>query len=262
MSALEKERKEKERDEVRKRKELQKLEDAKRREQLRLQQQEVQKREKASVSKGSKDSSKQRQQIRRDVNSDIRKNRTDASSTVLQFYDYEELEELASSSLSRSTQRLSIEGDVGNDNLLPSLLADFCSSLPNFAIIDPTVPDSGDKGSVSVDEAKADMDAVEKTIFVSTTLNLLHNHLNLETSSKLDSIIACLKNIYPPGSKEEQQQQQQQQQQPVEKVSPGESAEGIAHLIIYSVRIIIQVLHPKQFDSRFHTGIGGYECQR
>ena len=231
LSALEKERKEKERDEVRKRKELQKQEDAKRREQLRVQQQEAQKREKAATSKGGKDSSKQRQQIRRDVNSDIRKNRADASSTVLQFYDYEELEELASTSLSRPFNRLSIEKEVGdgNNHNQPSPLADFCSSLPNFVIADAHAADGGENGCSSVGENKADLDAVEKIILVSTTLNLLHNHLNLETSSKLDSIIACLNNIYPLGAKEDQQA--------TEKESPGESAEGsVSFKILHNTR--------------------------
>lgn len=221
LTALEKERKEKERDEVKKRKELQRQEDAKRREQLRIQQQEAQKRERVATGKGGKDkdSSKQRQQVRRDVNNDIRKNRADASSTVLQFYDYEELEELASTSLSRPFNHLSIEKEVGDCNTLPSPLADFCSSLPNFTIADsPHAADGGENGFSSAGENQADLDAVEKIVLVSTTLNLLHNHLNLETSSKLDSIIACLNNIYPLGSKEDQQ--------PAEKESPAESAEG------------------------------------
>ena len=211
LSLLEKERKDKEREELKKRKEMQKQEDAKRRESLRHQQQEALKKERAQGSKSGKESAKLRQQIRRDVNNDIRKNRADASSAVLQYYDYEELEELASSGLGLvqptnqspslvQTQRQS-SGDQNNSQQQQRLLqqenesacplSSFLSLLPDFTIRNKQGEEGG--GTAREESAKE----VEKTILLSTTLNLLHNHLNLETSSKLDNILSCLQNIYP-----------------------------------------------------------------
>jgi len=179
---LERERKDKEREELKRKKELQKQEDAKKREMQKQQQHENQKKDAKSQNGkgGSKDTVKLKQQIRRDTNNEVRKNRNDASGAVLQFYDYEEMEEAAS--MGQNSSSGARDEDENRSKDAKSLLASFCSSLPDVNIV------SSSNGSESLD--------VENTLLLSTTLNLLRNHLNLETSPKVDYLLRCLGNVY------------------------------------------------------------------
>ena len=167
------------------------------REQQRLQQQKLKEFEKSNdnikkeinksndkVSKeNSKKNEKLRGQLRRDINNEIRKNRSEANNLVMEYYDNEEeLEE--NNNIGRSNYAIKIDKDDKNNRKVNSL-SEYISSLPSHNAFD------------QIDYNNTN-DMNEKLLMLSNTLNLFRNKLSIESSIKLDAIVKDLHNVYIP----------------------------------------------------------------
>jgi hypothetical protein len=175
ISQLEKDRKEKEKEDAKKAKENQKLAEIKKKEQAKQNPLSLSDRlAKETIRKNEKN----RQQFRRDVNIEVRKNRSDASIAVFQYYDEEEEHEDSILNNINTYKNL----NEGKTNIESSLsLKSLIDSFPNIELF-----------GFSTD---SEIDLIDSTLLVSNTLNLLKSHLNLEISTKLDNLLSCLSGI-------------------------------------------------------------------
>ncbi len=188
LTAAERERKEREREEARHAREQQRLEDARRKEQSKS----AERSQKERLRKNDK----LRQQRRKEVTAEMRKNRAEASTAVLQFFDEEEEAE------ERAEHWTSSSGGGGEDwsSATSSGVASFLQTLPDqsdclqLAVangVDTSLKGGEASGAASVG---ADFDAV---VQVSSTLHMFRRHLRLEpaTASSLDQLLACFQQV-------------------------------------------------------------------
>lgn len=194
LASLEKERREQEKEKAKALKEKQKQEEARRKEHTRA----VVK----SIKEKHRKSDKLRQQFKKDVVAESKKNKTDASAVVLQYFDEEEemeehAEQLAatSQSLALSTESAAVIAGAGGS------VREFVSSLPTLDEQFNLVSSFGAPAAASDAASKEDLNlspvhtSVDEVMQISTTLHLFRKHLNIESSVSLDNLINSIVSV-------------------------------------------------------------------
>lgn len=207
LKNLEKQRKGQGKEEAIKKKEEKKVNDAKRREEVK--QQEIQSKEKLRAAERQhreqlKKNEKLKQQLRKDIINDIRKNRSDANSSVLQFFDNEEEDIMQSEDQSHlyttdsGNNNTSSADDKGDHNETGSL-NDFIARFEPL----PIIPSSkGNSSALTILPSGSKNDhgfhsgiSWDDIFYIANTLFLLKPMLGLGRGLNFDELLAGLEII-------------------------------------------------------------------
>lgn len=207
LKVVEKERKDRGKEEAIKKKEEKKVTEAKRREEAK--QQEIQSKEKLRAAERQhreqiKKNEKAKQQLRKDIFNEIRKNRSDANSSVLQFFDNEEENILQSENESHlyndSNNGISSkeDGNLSND-----------ADLRGFILNQDPLPDIPDQPNALLDSTVSSFSkgsrfhsglSWDDIFYIANTVFLLKPMLGLGRGLNFDELLTGLEILVSPNS--------------------------------------------------------------
>jgi len=190
LTLVEKERKDYERDHLKRLKSEQKALDQQRREEEKAEEarrKETSKQYEKAHREQNKKSEKYRAQFKRDVNNEVRKNRSEANALLLSYFDEEEEEVEAREMGSGGSASVG-----GSNNSVGSGIGAYIAGLTDASTTTTSNTNTNSTIPSTTNTNNATTTTLDDVIQLTNTLHLFKRHLNIENSIKIDSVVGSI----------------------------------------------------------------------